>query len=94
MDSKHTPGPWIMDTGDDGAVVYDPNAGTIANIPPDLRAWEANARLMAAAPDLLEALEGLINICTHPKATKADIRMIALEARAAIAKATNPAPTR
>jgi len=27
--SKHTPAPWPMDTGVDGHVVFDPDAGTI-----------------------------------------------------------------
>lgn len=49
---------------------------------------EANARLLAAAPELLDALRCLYNITTHPKATLASIRMIAAEARTAIAKAT------
>lgn len=44
---------------------------------------DANGHLIAAAPDLLEALEGLVNICTHPKSTKNEMK----EARAAIAKA-------
>ncbi len=37
---------------------------------------------------LVEALTGLCNIATHPKATRADIRQIAQEARAALAAAT------
>ena len=40
-----------------------------------------------AAPDLLAALEGLVNVCTHPQSTKADMKRIAQEARAAIAQA-------
>jgi len=45
------------------------------------------AHLLAAAPDLLEALVKLVNIVTHPQSTKENMRMIALEARDAIAKA-------
>ena len=37
----------------------------------------ANAYILAASKDLLERLEMLTNIATHPKATKAQIRMIA-----------------
>jgi len=40
----------------------------------------------AAAPDLLEHLTRLVNICTHPKATKAEMRTIAQEARKVLAK--------
>lgn len=43
-------------------------------------------RVCNSHDELLDALTKLVNIATHPKATKPDIRMIALEARAAIAK--------
>jgi len=33
---------------------------TIATVPDSLEGWEANARLIAAAPDLLAALETLL----------------------------------
>ena len=68
--SNHTPGPWKC--GNNDAFVYALNSnGTnifFAGIGPgwsddDKQASEeellANARLIAAAPDLLEALEGL-----------------------------------
>ncbi len=48
---------------------------------------EADAALIAASPDLLAALEMMVNISLHPKATKADIRKIARDARLTIAKA-------
>lgn len=54
---QHTAGPWSLDFGDDGAVVYKEGVATIANIPDDLQSSNANARLIAAAPDLLAALE-------------------------------------
>lgn len=50
-----TPGPWELDTGEDGAIIHADV--TIASIPLDATAWEANARLIAAAPDLLVALK-------------------------------------
>lgn len=60
----HTPGPWdLEDSGVDEAYVYFLDAGP-AWIPcdvhsgPDNHDW-ANARLIAAAPDLLEALEAI-----------------------------------
>jgi hypothetical protein len=55
--TAHTPGPWRYDCGNDGAVVYKESVGTIANVPDDLIHSEANARLIAAAPGLLKALE-------------------------------------
>ena len=54
-DTQHTPGPWMCTTGEDGAVIY--NESTIAAVPIDLIQWHANARLIAAAPDLLSALQ-------------------------------------
>lgn len=63
---KYTPGPWEMNLGVDGAVVYHPDQGTIADIPMDLSAHPHNARLIAAAPELLEALEELERIVSGP----------------------------
>jgi hypothetical protein len=69
MDSKHTPGPYrvyahprlgavrVLDVA--GALVAD----TFTNLRPQSEC-EANARLIAAAPDLLEALVTLLE-CTE-----------------------------
>jgi hypothetical protein len=93
--SKHTPGPWktvarnypIADTGDyDGCwevLTGDPKK-PIVQIWGDSDEDEANARLIAAAPDLLEALRRLLD--------SGDVRDAAEKgalaaARAAIAKA-------
>ena len=84
---KHTPGPWtvagvspfnvlssdgrmIVNTGRDGS------HQTSIKPPEDL----ANARLIAAAPELLAVLEGYVR--TYPNNTRADY------ARAVIGKAT------
>lgn len=50
---------------------------------------EANARLMAAAPDLLEALEGFLDWYNYGEGHDVPQRLVApsTEARAAIAKA-------
>ena len=56
---RHTEGPWSLDFGDDGAVVYKEGVATIANIPDDLQASSANARLIVEAPALLAALEAV-----------------------------------
>jgi hypothetical protein len=75
--SKHTPGPWNVD-GD--ATVYGPRF-SIANDKEQIGIFEvadckgykqereANARLIAAAPDLLLALERLV----HPMADDEDL---------------------
>lgn len=90
--SAHTPGPWAADFGEAYAVTA-PDKGRVA-ICTNLKGAhgmggrrtgdevEANARLIAAAPDLLEALEVLV-------AELGDCRLTE-PARAAIAKATKP----
>ena len=107
--SKHTPGPWYIgkDFSDQGRHIYaaqkvrhedgDEWHPLIATTDDDERLvnWQANARLIAAAPDLLEALKKFA--FKHRKtygldgAWDEEITM----AEAAIAKATaaaQPAP--
>ena len=95
--SKHTPGPWSLDIGITGkieVVATKPmrfnsiSAGTpvICDVwrHPEIEDFpgHANARLIAAAPDLLEALKLARSIIGHPD--DAHTQMI----DAAIAKAT------
>jgi hypothetical protein len=90
--SKHTPGPWktvarnypIADTGDyDGCwevLTGDPKK-PIVQIWGDSDEDEANARLIAAAPDLLEAMISFTNSAYikkhHPKRYAAAMAAIA-----------------
>jgi len=91
METKHTPGPWIYGTHQDSAMVQTAEpCKTVATIyakAPSER--EANARLIAAAPDLLEALERIASATMSQYANAADMaadmKCIAAEA---IAKAT------
>jgi hypothetical protein len=54
--SKHTPGPWTQQPYSDRMVeVFAANGTHIANVMGDNH--DSNAALIAAAPDLLEALE-------------------------------------
>ena len=66
MKTTHTPGPWAHYDG----IIYIEKVGTVAEISDDLTAKEANARLIAAAPDLLnaclEAMELLKNGDAEP----------------------------
>jgi hypothetical protein len=59
--NKHTPGPWVA-TQDPSAVnTEDWCIGAQGQIDMIAVCSEANARLIAAAPDLLEALQNLEN---------------------------------
>lgn len=57
--AKHSPGPWEAFPGgfnDAGYDVYDADGNFLTT---DIQVHVANARLIAAAPDLLEAAQGL-----------------------------------
>jgi hypothetical protein len=82
---KHTQGPWYpvtLGASPDHAWAIDSELHEVARLPEwtDNQAEaEANARLIAAAPDMLEALQSL----THPMASDEDLQ----NALAVIAKA-------
>ena len=82
--TKHTPGPWVKDMnevyGPENLPVADCNGRTVQEC-------NANARLIAASPDLLEALEGLVLEKDYPGMSEPE-RQLHQAARAAIAKAT------
>ena len=103
MNTKHTPGPWRLSTSNPLAVntssaemaigiatTHGTDDSNYSSFFPSLEQAEANARLIAAAPELLDALQSLLarvssdiiaNQCWHEEQRAA---------RAAIAKATNP----
>lgn len=57
-ETKHTPGPWLSFHEDGVVSAYEPTGGGTARIVTIARHCSiANARLIAAAPDLLEALK-------------------------------------
>ena len=63
--TKHTPGPWIADLYEDGCFVVRPH-GKEGPLIAERGVWfddesHANARLIAAAPDLLVALRNLLD---------------------------------
>lgn len=110
--SAHTPGPWQMDTAMRGAafLVMEPVTSTVVARcefdPSDreaLLAAEADARLIAAAPDLLRALElQLVDItddsgphdraCPKHKSLDRACSLRCTIARNAIAKARGTTP--
>ena len=95
--TTHTPGPWILTCNDKDFLIESPegiSAKLLATLPvhrlgsgdrvPQLSEQTANARLIAAAPELLRVLERITDIYekTGPMPSA-----IASEARADIAKA-------
>ncbi len=78
---EHTPGPWnfqpacalVLEKGSHFYRIEDSSDGfniglvsTWRNDPEDAKEAEANARLIAAAPDLLQALENLVATYSEP----------------------------
>lgn len=57
MSAQHTPGPWDRGRADGCTQVYGADGTLIANVEP----VAGNSRLIAAAPDLLEALQGAMD---------------------------------
>jgi len=94
MTDRHTPGPWIPDLGEVYRVRSQQDGGQIAimmNLKgAGLRAGDevaANARLIAAAPDLLEALGNCVSLLSAYTNDDAVGIVILEQARSAIAKA-------
>ena len=96
MQTKHTPGPWNFAKSDidgrysiygNGPLAYCGDTGAVNGD------GEANARLIAAAPDLLVALKALVGEADLGEVDLDDDDRAKLEqARAAIAKATGDQP--
>jgi hypothetical protein len=98
MKTQHTPGPWKvgqylgrstsfcvhMDVGDKGRGLDIVDA--VCGLDTDQR--RANARLIAAAPDLLQALQALANMAESFPSELHKEHPDVIEALAAIAKAT------
>lgn len=54
MTIKHTLAPWQLTFGEHDAAIHA--GATIAMVDDTMGGWKANARLIAAAPDMLHAL--------------------------------------
>ena len=88
---KHTPGPWHLAADADGTMTTNDQGAQITMWPPQGGTVEqcANARLIAAAPDLLAALQTFANLDRSTPSGLWSIRPELCEAaRAAIAQAT------
>lgn len=98
-EAKHTPGPWFVDWLDDmNGWVLDASGNYLAEIVTEddeercvsAEEQQANARLMAAAPELLAALRGLVDLLDERNEglkTRDEIEFNVQCAREAIAKA-------
>ena len=89
--SKHTPGPWFVTEGGQyiEASRYEHGGRQIVGKPQgdNPEQWNANARLIAAAPELLEALQSVVAWMDAPdESAFSDTQLDCV--RAAIAKAT------
>jgi hypothetical protein len=97
--AKHTPGPWHFEAGRIWQRGDNPEPIACADTYPEETEREANARLIAAAPDLLAALidaVALLRVYTSPAGrdgpnphTRGQALSTMKEAQEAIAKATD-----
>lgn len=90
MSNAHTPGPWVVERADDAYCIA--NVGNLVIIPGGGKVKhdnaEADARLISAAPDLLEALEMIVaEADSYTARTGKPVYNWLDQARAAIAKA-------
>lgn len=92
--AKHTPGPWAwtddsrVDTADGLYTVATANAEETYTCDPDLATAYANARLIAAAPELLEVLQECCRTLNTIAQRSGTNPSALISARAAIAQAT------
>jgi hypothetical protein len=91
--TKHTPGPWAVETADDGDSqcvistdsLYGDCVAITRDLSQDFDTGEANALLIAAAPEILEALQRLADAVDSGNVGEQSLG--ALEAYRVIAKA-------
>lgn len=84
--AQHTPGPWDRGRASGCTQIYGADGTLVAHVEPHA----GNSRLIAAAPDLLAALQGLCIEYELPD-SESPRRKLWLAANAAIAKATGSA---
>lgn len=99
--SVHTPGPWHICPQDQAShrwVIAQPDGSSVADCSP-VGPWvsdetaDANARLTAAAPKLLKALQSIVaSLAEHDDEGMIEHAEQMIAARAAIAEATGEQP--
>jgi hypothetical protein len=71
MKTEHTPGPWKVSNDFSGVLIEVENGNTVAKVNALKDEYEANARLIAAAPKLLSTLNSLMmSMSAHPDCTE------------------------
>lgn len=84
MSAQHTPGAWVV-----SAASFDEETGDVQYTLEGVKLIrKADARLIAAAPELLEALIELRRVADDKMAFKSELVAACQKADAAIAKAT------
>ena len=93
MSEAHAHAPMAMHHDHGWLVVSDASDGVYIKIAKGLgtEKEQSLARLIAAAPDLLEALQGMIEVVSNTEYGEIDRKLAVKDARAAIAKATGGA---
>ena len=105
--NTHTPGPWTVEhcrnedgspflsisgQGPLGAWLADIQPGSVNGLPLDVGPrHDANARLIAASPDLLSACESALALLTDPNAEPGDADQVTAILQTALAKAKGEA---
>jgi hypothetical protein len=86
--TQHTPGPWYVGLRED-QTIFTQNL-RVASVECPRKEWKANARLIAAAPDMLAALQAIAASSTEEDAETA-LGSIQMICRAIITKAKGSA---
>ena len=89
-DTTHTPGPWRV-LHKTGVFPMDSDCWTIGTAEQHRKEHVANALLMAAAPDMLAALQNLMQFVPAASLTAGSELSAWIAARTAIARATGAA---
>ena len=86
MKTKHTPGPWVADGSEitNETWVCGADGKRICTMTPSFADW-SNARLIAAAPELLEFAKEFLRVWADAGVTDSPLEA---QSRAAISKAT------
>lgn len=89
MKTKHTKGEWVISPIHPNQIKGQPGTGEIASVSENrIGEWEANAKLIAAAPELLNALSFLLNDLDRNDGDLINRATLINEAKQAINKAT------